>query len=426
MRWLAMAAGVGGAVTLVLPGSPHLESLPVVVVAGTLVVLAAGVVLVVPGRYRPMPEAPRWADRMRWVPAIACLVAAGVAAWAWWAATGDRAAGFPAARLPLLAAAAGVAVVGLGALARVWWDDAGRARSVWVSLAVAVAAGAAPGLPVLLQPAVSTTRTANVPAGAKAPAGTEWKNAFSDTAKAVPIAGRAMAVLHGTGSVSAVDAATGRLYWRYTRTRAEFPSDPLVDVSPDGRLLVVEYETGRSGSFGRSVFVVLDAVTGAERWHTTDWTIPSGVTDGTVVVSGDPGKFPHRVVVGYDARSGDRRWRWRVPEGCLFVSDSPPAFFGSRVAMPTVCTDAAGSRMRVVLVDGGDGDEVARLDFDEQPASNPFGDRRGVVLHARADGRLEVYLYRSGAERVVFVDPADGRQLFEVTADEYKQRGLGE
>jgi outer membrane protein assembly factor BamB len=132
--------------------------------------------------------------------------------------------------------------------------------------------------------------------------------------------------ISGDGTVFALDAATGRLRWRY-RTAGIVGSGPAV---AGGTVYVggVGYRTTMYGSDG-GVYA-LDAATGRLRWrYTTGDTVTSGpaVAGGTVYVSDVVGQ-----VYALDAATGSLRWTRTIADAV----ESSPAVAGGTVYVSDV------------------------------------------------------------------------------------------
>jgi hypothetical protein len=428
---LASAGALATVAAPELPASPRIGMIPAPVVVAALVVLAAVVALAL------------WTPRVRWVVArlwfahLAAAVAAGLAGWAWWAALVDRFAGFPGPRTAVLAVAATLTASGLlmcaaparrlasagaGRPARAGGGDrsagpaglveparpgpvaaeaagrdrpAGRVagRTVWPVAAVAAAVVAAAVLLPVVAPAGTAQRLARPGATgqgtpADSPAAVAWQRRFSGVVDAVAVAGNAIAVTRTDGRVEGIDAATGATRWRYARRYARV-QPARARVTPDGRTLVVLFALGR-GHGGSEVVVVLDALTGRERWHrATDQSLV-GVTDHVVVF----GDRRSRYLWAHDLRSGQITWQWATPappELYCRLDSQPVAAFADRIAVASRCEGLGTRQVRTYVLSDRDAHLQASIDYEQSSRTDP------VELYSAPAGLLVVKLRRPGA-----------------------------
>lgn len=254
------------------------------------------------------------------------------------------------------------------------------------------------------------------------------------------LAGDAVLVGAGDGTLYALDAATGRVLWQYA-TEGRIRSSPAVADgtvyvgSADGSLHAVALATGervwRFDAEGRSlasadfgfdrrtimsspavdadgVYVgsrdghlyAVDRATGQERWrfdHDVSWVISSpAIADGVVYTGSSDGLFVQAV----DAASGEELWRTPT-ELNVFAS---PAVVNGALYVGTFTGAILG-------LDPATGEEVWRYRAEDAVMSSAVA-ADSTLYVGSDDGRL--YAFRGVArerapERVVFWDPALAR-----------------
>ncbi|WP_203899660.1 outer membrane protein assembly factor BamB family protein [Virgisporangium aliadipatigenens] len=420
---VAVPASVVTAAALALPSSVEVRTVPLPVVASVAAVVVSAFGLVIVER---LAATHRVAGTFAAVlPRLGLLAAAIVAVWGWWACLADDAAGFPSVRAPVLAVAATAAAVGFVVAIREWQHVpadgdpvpiVARLRRQWLPLGVLALVVAASVSYPFVRPAAWTERGGGSLTTDRVdrPSTVAWQRQFPDLIDAVAVADGGVVVVRRPGVVEAIDGATGRTRWTYTRRRAPATTKRgAARVSPDGRTVVVPFGRGSSPR-STSMYVVLDGRTGEQRWTLPATKLLYAVTDNAVVLRDHrhrSGAIP--VLTGYDGRDGRRRWAWRGTEigPRCGIGDTAPAALADRLAVSTICPNDNGRRAVVALLSDRDGRPQARLDYDlGGPRSGLDYVGNGVALEGTGQ-RLVVGIIPMGGDRSVhLVDALTGRE----------------
>lgn len=229
----------------------------------------------------------------------------------------DVAHGLPEADLPLLAV--GALAVAFGGLSAGSW----RVRPLGV-LGVAAVVGAAVVAPDAVEAAAVRSEVRGAWAEPPRPvvelaATKRWE--WQSPARVVGLAAAGHGVAVGTedGAVVGLDGTDGRPQWRYARSGALLLS---VSASPDRRSVLALFD--RDQQPPRRLLVGLDADTGTLRFERAMEGRELGknlFVGATAVVTADSGG-----VSADDQATGEERWRWWQPDGCLAdVAGTGPA-----------------------------------------------------------------------------------------------------
>lgn len=333
------------------------------------------------------------------VAALACCAA--LAVWAGWGLVEQLSKGWAgySTSVSLVGAIAGV--VGAALLIAAERSAApGRPAPVWTRVAAAlVPAVAVAAVAALLATTWAPTArlTATTAPAIKAPALPEdltavaWRKEMPTQLHQVIAAGPGVVALVDDGLV-ALDGTTGKERWSHRREGAV---SSKVDVSPDGRTLLL---TWSAGAYGATEFVFLDATTGAvlHQRPRVGAQMSGSVSlhpmsrSTFVLTSRDEDK-----VAGFDLRTGDQRWQYALPSGCSLAN----SFFLTRTDGPAIlplqCGEDLDTTVRFVAF--GDGPEpVWEREFaapQTTPTPSPVSVRTsadGSVYHVTIDGTEQV------------------------------------
>ncbi|WP_171203205.1 hypothetical protein [Pseudokineococcus marinus] len=354
----------------------------------------------------------------------------------------------------LLAAATGVALLGLRAPARGGtWSRPGSVAPVdaaAVVVAVLVGAGAvllvaqAVAAGVAAIPVRSTTAEAAAPTQGPTtpPTGVAWERdvdgdaespgtAFSATSVDVVAAGGGVAYRTEAGVV-ALDGRTGRERWRFELDGAE---SLQLEASPGGGTVAVLLQSGsrEDGEDGGTRLVALDGATGEPvgAVHGLEWSswggIPLVMADTHLLE--DEGDWFETEGLSARAVDGTDDWAWSVPQGCRHWGTAATA---PAVVVLLMCE--AGPReveVRVLGLRSGSGEELWRTartvpstkDWQSPEALVRIGGpyERGARLRASADGSaVRVATSEDGEQRLLHLVLAaeDGRVVADDAAFE--------
>jgi len=211
-----------------------------------------------------------------------------------------------------------------------------------------------------------------------------WKLTADGPIRSTPVvAAGVVYVAAGSGSLYALDLATGAQRWA-------FGAGGAVTRSPavDGGLVYV----GAAGG----TFSAVDAASGPRRWQKAlgpgQIASPAVVDDLVVAASGlDDSTAPH-ILFALGAARGDERWRFSAPSGRLLVIG----------ALGDGLVFAASGDHNLYAVDAGTG--VLKWTFD---GHGPLGS---------VDALAGEVLYVSGGDRAVYaVDAHTGVQIWRKT-----------
>lgn len=180
-----------------------------------------------------------------------------------------------------------------------------------------------------------------------------WKTALRSAVNTSPAVASGLVVVgDAAGDVVALDVSDGQVRWTF-RTGGELRSSALIvgDVvyvgSADGNLYALELMTGaqrwafsaggpinRSPAIDRGViyvgadagmFSAVDATSGDLLWQASlgagQLSSPA-VADGLVVVSSGLDTAAPHALFGFDAASGEERWRFSAPSGQLLIIEA--------------------------------------------------------------------------------------------------------
>jgi outer membrane protein assembly factor BamB len=210
----------------------------------------------------------------------------------------------------------------------------------------------------------TTASAPAVPTGA--PAATlarAWTSAANPAPGGVVESGRV--ILGSTHGIRALDPATGREVWHYTRSNAQLCGETAVD-----QLVVAVFRTADRCDEA----VALHADTGGYRWtRTVNFSRDVTLTSTTgIVLAGDP-----TGLVTIDPAGDNIRWRYAAPDGCRLAG----AVAGTAgVALVQNCAGSAAPQVR--LLDGFTGSPHWTADV-------PVTDGEELAL-AGADGVVTV------------------------------------
>jgi hypothetical protein len=414
---LAAAGSLGAIVALELPPSPRIMAIPAPVVLPTFAVtsVVAGLVL--------WTSPVRWAVGRLWLPYATAAVAIALAAWGWWATVVDRFAGFPGVRPVMFTVSMTFVTAGLTlsspaarrtaraptTQSRGLPDERpaltrSGARAAWPVAAVAATVLIAALAVSLVPPVVAEERMGSARAAepVASPAAVAWQRRFPDLVDAVAIAGTMVAVVRAGGEVVAIDGVTGRTRWRYTRRYAHVPPG-RARVAPDGRSLVVVFGSGPKPG-GADVAVVLDAITGRERWHRAGDRPLVGVTDGVVLF----GERKSRYLFAHDVDSGRMRWQWATPsppEIRCRLDSQPVAAFPDRIAVASRCEGLGARQIRTYVIAERDASVLSSFDYDQS------GDGRFALYSAPASLLLVAVRGSAAGSEYHLIDAGTGERV---------------
>jgi alcohol dehydrogenase (cytochrome c) len=202
----------------------------------------------------------------------------------------------------------------------------------------------------------------------------EWQRQLAtseDKVEASPIVrGSTMFVTEPPGSVLALDAATGRVLWTYTR---DLPSPILLCCGPVNRGVAVLGDRVFVGTLDAHL-VALDAGTGRVLWdvetanHSTGYSITGAplAIDDMVLTGVAGGEYRIRGFIdAYDAATGRRRWRfYTVPVAGDPGIDSWGGDPGGDGGAPTWLTGSYDPALRLIYWGTGN------------PSPNYYGEKR--------------------------------------------------
>ncbi|MGH3877496.1 MAG: PQQ-binding-like beta-propeller repeat protein [Actinophytocola sp.] len=392
-RWLVVLGFVAGLVAVFLSGGavrPDFPDLGVLAGVGGLGVVAA------------LSWSSRPAARVSGL-----VVALAVLGWSVVLVQGDQASGTPGSSTAVLAVAAVIvvaaAVVGLSRATRSRWVVGGLGVLL---VAGTVAAGVvAPGLPVRS----TTAQRVEAKPLVDRPVGREWAWRPGEELVDVVAAGAGVVVATQGGTLTALDGASGTERWSYARPGGHVRA--LV-ATPDRSLVMAAFDPGGGRDTGSELLVTLDAMTG-EPLHDAlhdDWISDLDAlapTDGVLPVfhraaEPEPNGIADHTVEALDLRTGEPRWTWSAPRGCI----SPfalPASGADVVLAPLHC----GDRLGVVALDETDGkprwERTARKSTSDEIAVDYY-------LDAAPDGSvLTVRVPAAGMD--MRLDAAEGTDL---------------
>jgi hypothetical protein len=287
-----------------------------------------------------------------------------------WGFVGQYLRGFPG-QAALLATLGGLAVTS-GALLGV------RTTEKWRALPAAgtfllVAVVATPLMLVVPDVRVdaTTASAAEAPAVPTSVSTVAWSTEVDQSVRDVVPAGTGVVLLLDNG-VMALDGRTGDIRWSRVRHGAEAAQ---VDVSPDGRTVLVQYRPGDRFQVQREI---IDAYTGEVRY-----TVDSGESDSetgfvspltnTVYIGGDN----ESEYYGYSLIDGRKLWTYRLPRGCWAEIPTKHFTVPSGLLLPVVCPEEDVD-FQYVMVNGTTG--KVRWTYDMPFESDTSG---GIFLDAK-------------------------------------------
>jgi len=202
----------------------------------------------------------------------------------------------------------------------------------------------------------------------------EWERQFSTPAERVEttpiVRGSTMFVTEPPNRVLALDAATGRVLWTYTR---ELPANLLLCCGPVNRGVAILENRVFVGTLDAHL-LALDARTGRILWDISVGDSAKGysitgaplVIDDMVLTGVGGGEYGIRGFVGaYDAESGQRRWRFEsIPDPGQPGSETWKDDSLARGGAPTWLTGTFDPELRLVYWGIGN------------PSPNFFGENR--------------------------------------------------
>ena len=186
--------------------------------------------------------------------------------------------------------------------------------------------------------------------------------------------------------IMALDAATGATIW--STSYAVGPHK--VCCGPNNRGAALGYGNLYVGTLDAKL-VAFDARTGAKRWETRVADPSVGYSEsmapqifgGTVIIGSAGGEWALRgFVAGYDARTGQQRWRWDSTDPKTFAGNSWKTGGGTVWTTPAIDTERN-------LVIFGTGNPNPDLDGSTRAGSNLYTDSI-VALDVRT-GKLRWY-----------------------------------
>jgi alcohol dehydrogenase (cytochrome c) len=194
-------------------------------------------------------------------------------------------------------------------------------------------------------------------------------------------------------NVVALDAATGRQYWRYRR---ELPNRINVCCGQVNRGVAILGNRIFVGTVDAHL-VALDAKTGAVLWdvrvadHTTGHSITVAplVVKDTVVCGISGGEYGVRGFLdAYDAATGKRRWRfWTIPEPGQPGSETWPGDAWKTGGAPTWVTGSFDAEQNLII--WGTGNPSPDWNGDSRRGDNLYSDS-AIALDADT-GKLKWY-----------------------------------
>ncbi|MFC5064791.1 PQQ-binding-like beta-propeller repeat protein [Actinomycetospora atypica] len=244
------------------------------------------------------------------------------------------------------------------------------------------------------------------------PTGVAWTWTALDGVRDVQAAGPGVVVADDSG-VTALDGPTGEPRWGFHRDGAALQA---MAVSPDGRSVVLAHGSTGYGDDEAGLATVLDAATGARlaEFAFDDPGRALVLTDRIVVdprpIPG-PDDDPRTEYTALDLRTGEERWRWVSPAGCLQF-----ALYATSTRTTIPVAAGCGDRVIVTGLDEESGRERWRTD------AGPGEGSTTVALRATADGTAVVAL---GTRPFPLIDTTDGSVRTRITGG-YPQLDEGE
>lgn len=248
----------------------------------------------------------------------------------------------------------------------------------------------------------SAVTTATPPAAVPSrPTQVAWTWTALAGVRDVQAAGSGVVVADGSG-VTALDGLTGDPVWGFHREGAALRA---MQVTPDRRTVVLSHGSTGYGDDEAGLATVLDAATGARlvEFAFDDPGRALFVTDRVVVTprsipAGDDLRTEYTAL---DLRTGEERWRWLSPEGCLQFALYATS---TRTTMPVAA--GCGDRVVVIGLDEESGRERWRTD------AGPGEGSTTVALRATSDGTAAVPL---GTRPFPLIDTTDGTVRTRIT-----------
>jgi outer membrane protein assembly factor BamB len=146
----------------------------------------------------------------------------------------------------------------------------------------------------------------------------------------------------GGGYMSALDAATGELRWRYSAGAGWTPPPLLADGAAYVGYSPIWPDTAKPGAWSFGVYA-MDPATGQVRWTypASLPTTPRAVSPGTVFASRND-----RHVCALDAASGDLRWAAPTPQWIAGVTVADATVYAKSGMRKLSALDAATGEVR--------------------------------------------------------------------------------
>ncbi|HWM18783.1 MAG TPA: PQQ-binding-like beta-propeller repeat protein, partial [Ilumatobacteraceae bacterium] len=252
----------------------------------------------------------------------------------------------------------------------------------------------------------------------------EWAWRPGEEVVDVVAAGAGVVVATQGGTLTALDGASGTERWSYARPGAHVRA--LV-ATPDRSLVLAAFDSGGGRDTGTELLVTLDAMTGEPLQGALhdDWVSDLEAlapTDGVLPVfhraePTEPNGIADHSIEALDLRTGEPRWTWSAPRGCISPFALPAS--GSDVVLaPLHC----GDRLGVVALDEANGrqrwERTARRSTSDELAVDYY-------LDASSDGAV-VAVRVPAAGMHVLLGTADGTELAKGNADRYARADIGD